>query len=173
MRQYFNNHEMKVNFSKTKVMLFNRSKKFDFMPEISGSCGQNLEVVETIKLLGIVLRSDMKWRDNTTYICKKALNRLWILRRLKIYGASENELLDVWNKQCRSILEYMAPIWTFSITKAESNQIESCQRVALSLISNQPDLSYEQKLKYFNVLSLKERRNFSEVEYCALPQLRF
>ena len=45
--------------------------------------GQHLEVEDNIKLLGIIKRGDMKWDDNTTYICRKGYDRLWMFRRLK------------------------------------------------------------------------------------------
>ena len=50
---------MKINTDKTKLMLFNPSKKIDFCPEfeIERKC---LEIVEEAKLLGVVIRSDLK-----------------------------------------------------------------------------------------------------------------
>ena len=54
-----------------------------------------LEVVDNFKLLGVIIRSDMKWYDNTNYICQKGYARLWLLRRLKNLGAGVLELLDV------------------------------------------------------------------------------
>ena len=47
---------MKINENKTKVMLFNTCKKLDFTPTVS--IENNLEVVEQIKLLGIIITSD-------------------------------------------------------------------------------------------------------------------
>ena len=53
---------MKLNFDKTKVMLFNPGKKYDFLPKIKTRNGDFLEVVEKIKLLGIVIRSYLTGR---------------------------------------------------------------------------------------------------------------
>ena len=61
---------MKINSSKSKVMLFNTSKINDFMPEVILDGENNLDVVEEFKLLGVVLRSDLKWISHTEYICK-------------------------------------------------------------------------------------------------------
>ena len=46
-----------------------------------------LEVVDEIRLLGLILRSDMKWTSNTENMITKANKRLWMLRRLKNLGA--------------------------------------------------------------------------------------
>ena len=51
--------ELKVNYKKTKLIVFNPCRNIDFMPEVSLK-GHEIEVVEEIRLLGLVLRSDMK-----------------------------------------------------------------------------------------------------------------
>ena len=85
---------------------------------------QELEVVEEIKLLGLTIRSDMKWESNTKNMVKKGNKRLWLLRRLKNFGANNEQLVDVYTKQKRCILELAAPAWQGSITKSEKQDIE-------------------------------------------------
>ena len=70
--------------------------------------GQKLQVVEETMLLGVVITTDLKCSANTAYIVKRAIRKLWCLRRLKALGASQEDLLDVYLKQ---ILEYAAPVW--------------------------------------------------------------
>ena len=84
-----------MNRDKSKVMLFNSSKKFDFMPNLSLETGTNLEVVESCQLLGVIIQSNLKWNKNTDYICSKAYDRIWMVRRLKYLGATNEELIDV------------------------------------------------------------------------------
>ena len=81
-----------------------------------------LDVVEKFKLLGVIIRSDMKWYDNTDYICQKGYERLWMLRRLKGLGASEDEILDVYEKQVRSVLELAVPVWQPGVSQQEVRQ---------------------------------------------------
>ena len=90
---------MLINGEKTKVMLFNSGRKYDFLPKLTLNGKTYLEVVEKFKLLGIYIRSDMKWYDNTDNMCKKGYQRLWMSRRLKGLGANQSELIDVFNKQ--------------------------------------------------------------------------
>ena len=54
--------------------------------------------------------------DNTLYISKKAYSRLWLLRRLKNIGASRDEMIDVYQKQVRPILELAVPAWHPALT---------------------------------------------------------
>ena len=58
-----------------------------------------------------MVRSDLKWSDNSEYICKKAYARLWMLRRLSKLGATEGEMVDVYQKQVRSVLLMAVPVW--------------------------------------------------------------
>ena len=117
--EYSSNHDMKLNEKKTKVILFNTSRNLDFHPKLATKdmdCGEFLEVVDKAKLLGVFLRSDMKWFDNTDYICSKGYHRLWLLRRLKSLGAENHEILDVFMKRIRIVLELAVPVWNPGLT---------------------------------------------------------
>ena len=102
------------------------------MPEFKLNNNQ-LEVVEEMRLLGVILRSDMKWTSNSENIVKKGYQRLWMMRRLKELGANEDELLDVYMKQVRSILELAVPAWHGAITQAERDEIERVQKAAMHI----------------------------------------
>ena len=80
-----------LNHKKTKLMVFNEAKTKDFMPSFVMN-GNELDVVEETKLLGVVITSDMKWSSNTEYIVSRANRKLWCLRRLKNRGAETVDL---------------------------------------------------------------------------------
>ena len=151
---------MIINEGKTKVMLFNTARIYDGMPQLtlSGMGGEYLEVVEKFKLLGVIMRSDMKWYDNTEYICQKGYSRLWMIRRLKGLGASTSELLDVYQKQVRSVLELAVPVWQPALTQHETKQIERVQRCALYIILGEEYTHYDQALTILDCDNLNERR---------------
>ena len=79
--EYARENQMQINYNKTKVMLFNPCHSVDFMPELEFGTDQ-LELVEEMRLLGVLLQSDMKWSSNTESIVKRASNKLWVIRRL-------------------------------------------------------------------------------------------
>ena len=86
-------------------MLFNTSRKYDFTQALTINKNK-LEVVEELKLIGVQITNDLKWNLNTKNITTKAYTRLWIIRRLKLLGANNSELVDCLVKQDRSVLEY-------------------------------------------------------------------
>ena len=154
---YAKENDMKLNFKKTKFMIFNSGKLLDFMPDFSLD-GNQIEVVEEMRILGLIIRSDMKWSSNTEHIVLKAYKRLWILRRLKTLGASGMDLLDVYIKQVRSTLELAVPAWHSGITVCESIDIERVQRAALQIILGMGYTSYQAALKHFSLDTLEVRR---------------
>ena len=58
--QYATYNLMKINYKKTKLMVFNPGTAQDFLPRFEFN-NDELEVVEETKLLGFVLRSDLLW----------------------------------------------------------------------------------------------------------------
>ena len=67
--------KMKINTKKTKIIPFNFTRNYDFIPRYIIN-GQILDVVHEEKLLGLIIRSDCKWSSNTKYIANKAKSRL-------------------------------------------------------------------------------------------------
>ena len=76
--QLSKDRNMTISKTKTKAILFNALRKYDFLPQISIEDGSCVEVVEEQKILGHILRADMKTISNTEFICEKAYKRMWI-----------------------------------------------------------------------------------------------
>ena len=134
LNQYATNHLMSINHQKTKVLLFSRHRKYDFLPEIQLIPNENIEVVEEMKIVEFILRSDMKTCSNTEYIVKKAYARMWIVRRLKMLGASRQRLVDVLQKQVLSVLLLAVLAWDCLLTAQERTDIERVLRTGLRII---------------------------------------
>ena len=139
-------------------MLFNSGKKYDFLPKIQTDDGTTLEVIEEAELLGILVRTDMSWKSNTDQLCKKGYRRLWILRNLARLGTSRRDLIDVYYKQCRSVLELAAPAWTPGLIKTEISQLERVQKAACAIILGKQFYSYKAALRILNMETLESRR---------------
>ena len=155
--EYAENNKMKINYKKTKLMVFNPGTARDIMPRFEFN-GNELEVVEETTLLGVVIRNDLSWSSNTTYMVKRANKKLWTLIRLKRLGAKTNDLLDVYFKQIRSILELAVPTWHPGLTNSDRNKIERVQKSALSIILGRTYKSYNKALKSLQLDSLFNRR---------------
>ena len=59
IEQYSITNKMVINKKKTQVMLFNKSRKLDFPPEIMFSDGSQLNVISEIKLVGVLISDEL------------------------------------------------------------------------------------------------------------------
>ena len=114
--------------------------------------------MEETKLLGIIIRNDLSWSSHVTSMVKRANKKLWTLRRLKRLGSNTTDLLEVYFKQLRGILEQAVQVWHPSLTNFDRNRIERVQKSALSIILGQNYNSYNKALKTLQVDSLFLRR---------------
>ena len=82
-----------------------------------------------------------------------------MLRRLKGLGASESEILDVYMKHVRSVLELAVPVWQPALTQNEVKQIERVQRCALYIILGEQYDNYDHALDLLEIENLNDRRS--------------
>ena len=91
-------NKMKINTSKSNIMIFNKAKNFDFQPEYAFRNGQTLSVIEETRLLGIQLRTDLRWSSNVKSIYKRAMSKMWLLRRMKVLNLESRIILEYYLK---------------------------------------------------------------------------
>ena len=154
---FISENKLVANARKCKTMKFNFSKKHDFPLEIM--MGQDiLQEVNQMKLLGVIISTDLKWQRNTEYIVRKAMSRIWILRRMKQLGVGEATLADYWAKEGRSLLELAVPLWHSGLSVRQTAAIERCQRVAVAAIGLSGWRDYDGSLARLGLCRLAARR---------------
>ena len=158
LSMYTNKHKMKINFKKTKILPFNFSRKYDFLPQIQFPECEPLEVIYHTKLLGVTISSDLSWSLHTTDITKRATKKLWVLVRFKSLGGTQEQLLTTYTTRIRSTLEFAAPVFHSGLTQEQSRQIEMVQKKALAIILGNQYTSYGSALTSLNLERLDNRR---------------
>ena len=63
---------MMINGQKTKSMIFNFTDKYQFSTRLSID-DEPIEVIDSTKLLGTIITSDLKWEQNTAHIVKNPM----------------------------------------------------------------------------------------------------
>ena len=149
---------MKINESKSKLMIFNKSRNYDFPPEISFDNGELLECLEETKLLGIQIHSSLKWNSNTAAICTKSMSKMWLLRRMKLLKLEPSLILDYYIKEIRPLAEQGVIVWNSGLTKAQISDLEKIQKVALLIILGDDYSNYEMACNKFGIATLSSRR---------------
>jgi hypothetical protein len=151
-------NNMVINMQKTKVISFTKSRKWDFPPELHFSDGSQLECIPETRLLGVVVSQDLRWAKNTAFICQKARQKLWILRRMLNFNLDLHQLYDVYSKEIRSILELAVPVWHSGLTRQQTSDIESIQKIAFRIILQDKFVDYKAACTLFSAQTLQDRR---------------
>ena len=117
---------------------------------------KNLEVIQTAKLLGLTISSNLKWNAHVSEIVSKAASRLFLLRQFKRACSEPNELLCFYRTCIRPVAEYACQAYHNSLPAYLSDDLERIQRRALRIIY--PFCSYREALTLSGLTSLKSRR---------------
>ena len=77
--------------------------------------GKTIDVVRSVKILGVTLQSNLKWDEHINNIVKKASKRLYFLSQLKRAKVSSNELVNFYVTCIRSLLLYSCQVFHFNL----------------------------------------------------------
>ena len=100
--------------------------KLDFLPELNVD-GQNLEVVYSTNILGVIFSSSLKWDEHVDELVNRARHKVWFIQRLKRVGASQKNLVEMYKLFVRQSLEFAAQLWANALTQNNKHKIERIQ----------------------------------------------
>ncbi|KAI4894010.1 hypothetical protein NFI96_024229 [Prochilodus magdalenae] len=83
-----------------------------------------VERVSSFKYLGVHISDDLTWTLNTTYVLKRAQQRLYFLRRLRKFGMSPRILSNFYSCIIESILTSCITVWYGSTTVKDRKRLQ-------------------------------------------------
>ena len=119
--------------------------------------GENLEVVDKAKILGLGVSNNLKWNDHIAQIISKGQKCLYFLSQLKRARVGTKELVLFYTTCIRPVLEYASPVFQKSLTTYLDQDLERIQKRALRIIL--PWVSYEDALQTTGLQRLSDRRD--------------
>ena len=149
------NNNMKLNITKCKELIIDFSKEKKSLQPLTVN-GNPIKLVESEKILGVVVQNNLKWNLHVENIVKKSSKRIYMLRLLKRSKADMKTLVVLYTTTIRPILEYACQVWHFNIQKFLSDDIERVQKRALRIIV--PNSSYNEALEITGITTLYDRR---------------
>ena len=149
--------KMKISEDKTKCLIFNFTKKFQFTTRLQLN-NKNIQVVNKMQILGCTITDDLSWDENCSIIIKKVNARMQLIRRVWSFGATLDEMVHLWKVYCRSILEYSCVVWNSSLTQNNIEDLERTQKVFCKWALGTKYQSYEKAILFLNLDTLTERR---------------
>ena len=96
------NQKMLINSKKTKTMLFNFTEKYQFGTRLMLK-DEPLEIVDSTRLLGTIISSDLSWDLNTSSIVKKANARMQLVRKVASFGIPVEDITNIYILFVRNI----------------------------------------------------------------------
>jgi hypothetical protein len=155
LSQWAHDNKMRFNVGKTREMVFNFQRNKCDLPKLVID-GAEIEQVSEAKLLGVIIRSDLKWNSHISMIIKKANKRLHLLRLCKRAGIKSSDLVMIYTSLVRSVLEYCCAVWHTALPKYLHNDLERIQKRALLIIY--PNTDYDRSLQISQLDTLYDRR---------------
>ena len=139
-------------------MIFNFSQQHQFTTRVNID-NEQIEVLDKTKLLGTIITNDLKWKDNTDFLVRKANMRMQLLHKIASFNPPIEDLKQIYTIFIRSILEQSCVVWHSSLTQEESDSLERVQKSAVKTILNNHKIDYEKALSRLNLDTLSVRRN--------------
>ena len=148
--------KMKVNEKKTKNLIFNFSKNYQFSTDVKLK-GEHIETLDRMKLLGTTITNDHE-NENTSIIIKDSNKRMQFLHRAFKFPNNVWDLKKFYILQVRSKLEQSAVVWHSSLTQRNTSDLERVQKSALKLILKEKYVGYKNALNVMKLDTLAVRR---------------
>ena len=158
-----------AKWSKENDMCINASKSFELIIDFSKNHqlskvaipivmdGTVITRIDSVKLLGVTISSNLTWNAHVDNIVKKASKRIYVLYQLKRAGISQSDLMKIYLSIIRPVVEYACPVWNTNLPKYLSDEIEVVQKRALRTIF--PGLQYKDLLNLTQLETLSTRRD--------------
>ena len=158
------NNLMMLNQKKTKQIIFNFNRDKQFTTEVELK-NESLELVNEVKLLGVIISSDLKWHKNTNYLTKKANKKMRMLHLAAKFTKNRDHLKHIYKTFIRSNLEFSSTVWHSSLTLADRQDLERIQKAAVKIILGKDYGGYEKSLGVLNMESLEQRRESMALKF--------
>ena len=102
--------KMNFNHSKCKILTVSRRKAPVYFNHML--TGNSLELVTSFKDLGVLVSSDLSWKEHIHNVVSKCNRVNGMIRRVVGYHAPNNVALNLYKSLTRSIAEYSTPVWS-------------------------------------------------------------
>ena len=155
IHEWASTNRFEIHPTKTKELRFDFTKDSHNHDPIQVD-DRLIEKVQSAKLLGLIISSDLKWNAHIEYVVSKASKRLYFLIQLKRARIQEKELCSFYIACIRSVVEYACEVYHFNLPQYLSDFLERIQKRALSIIL--PQTKYEEALALLEMETLKSRR---------------
>ena len=148
-------NKMKFNEGKFEQMSHGTLNGVTIDP-YKNSDGEEIEIKETVKDLGVMATNDLKFKEHIGRITTQSKVTMGML--LRTFSTREKgPMIKMFNSYIKSKLEYCSTVWS-PVEQKGINEIENIQRIFTKKIEGMEELDYHQRLKELKMYSMERRR---------------
>lgn len=125
VQKWYDDNNLSINYTKTKFQIFCKPNCVippEFTSPILLNNGQSIEYVHTFKYLGVMLDSNLNFRDHFNAVTKKVSQSLGYLHGLKRH-LTDKVMAIMINSHIHSIMDFCIDIWAIQ-TDAQLDSIQ-------------------------------------------------
>ena len=165
-QKWYQSNSMKNNIGKTEVMVVNRNKKNESLKVNVMDEGKKITIESklSIKILGVILDSNLNWRKQVNEVKRKALNTTRNTHRIN-HLLPTQQRINLYNALISPHFNYADVVWG-GCGKKESLSLQKVQNFAArSITGNRKTDSATESLKKLKFLNLEQRRTIHETVF--------
>ena len=150
------------NVAKTKLLVLSRSRSQ--VPVNITIDDHPIPPSDTVKYLGVVLRSDLKWSSHIEATSKKAKQHLGLIHRT-LHQAPPRVRYQVYRSVTLPKLDYCGAVWDPYLSK-DINSLDSVHKFAARVVTNKWKENYADLLNSLQWNTLKTRQTLQKLKLC-------
>ena len=120
-----------LNAQKTKEIVFDFRKN---RKEVEPVNGVDIEIVTEYKYLGTYIDSHLNWNVNTQKLCSKANQRIYFLRKLKLFNIDRDITMMFYQSAIQSVITFSCIAWVNGLSVGNLNKINRITKSASKII---------------------------------------
>ncbi len=146
--QWCDEHYLVINTNKTEEIVLDPRSVGDRTALSKHS--REIKQVTSYRCLGIHLNNLFSFNDHVDYVCSRLQQRLYFLRRLRVFGVSQKILFLFYQAVLESIMRYGMAAWFGNPSAQSKSKLQRLVQTAMKVMGGTENLSlqaiYEQSV---------------------------
>jgi hypothetical protein len=131
--EWCTSHHLELNVTKTKELVVDpRRGENPIQPVTIGR--EDVEMVDSIRYLGLILDSDLSFKEQVAATQRKCQRRLYVLRRLRSFDLAPHLLLNLYRSIIEPLLTFCSTVFHHLLSVTERNKLIKIANSASKII---------------------------------------
>ena len=130
--QWCDAHHLTLNVNKTKELVLDPRSVGDHSPVVIHD--SPIEQVSSYKYLGVHLDDTFSWSVHVESLCSRLQQRLYFLRRLRVYGVDKSIMFLFYQAVLESLVRYGMSSWYGNLTAKLKTKLARLVHTAMKVI---------------------------------------